>query len=114
MNNLSKSLIAVFAALTAIQCRAQPIPSSRPNVLFLLADDQTYRSIGALNNDQIRTPNLDALASESVNFTHALAGCPVCSPYRASLLTGQHPLTHGVFVNDVPLEPRLVRVVHHD
>jgi len=53
----------------------------------------------------VKTPNLDALAEASINFTHAISECPVCSPYRASLLTGQRPLTHGVFVNDVYLQP---------
>jgi arylsulfatase A-like enzyme len=46
---------------------------------------------------------MDRLARESINFTHAVSCAPVCSPYRASLLTGQYPLTHGVFVNDVCL-----------
>ena len=51
----------------------------------------------------MRTPHLDRLAAQSVNFTKALAGIPVCCPARACLLTGQHALTHGVFVNDVHL-----------
>ena len=46
---------------------------------------------------------LDRLAAESVRFTNAVAGMPVCSPTRASLLTGQKPLTHGIFLNDVQL-----------
>ncbi|KKM64443.1 hypothetical protein LCGC14_1501340 [marine sediment metagenome] len=49
------------------------------------------------------TPNIDRLAGRSVNFVNAVAGCPVCCPYRASLLTGRFPLTHGVFTNDVHL-----------
>ncbi|MCD4823304.1 MAG: sulfatase, partial [Phycisphaerae bacterium] len=56
------------------------------------------------------TPNLDALASRSVNFVNAVSGCPVCSPYRASLLTGQYPLTHGVFINDTPLSNKAVSI----
>jgi arylsulfatase A-like enzyme len=77
----------------------------RPNVLFVFADQWRAQATGYAGDPNVRTPNLDALAAGSVNFTHALAGCPVCSPYRASLLTGQYPLTHGVFVNDVPLAP---------
>lgn len=49
----------------------------------------------------MKTPHLDALARGSMNFSNAVSRCPVCAPYRASLMTGQHPLTHGVFVNDV-------------
>jgi len=44
------------------------------------------------------------LAEQSLNFTHAVSGCPVCSPYRGSLMTGQYWLTHGVFMNDVHLQ----------
>jgi arylsulfatase A-like enzyme len=51
------------------------------------------------------TPILDRLASESINVTHAVSGCSVCCPYRASLMTGQYPLTNGVYINDVELDP---------
>ncbi len=80
--------------------------SRQPNVVFVFADQWRRHATGYAGNPDVRTPNLDALARESVHFTHALAGCPVCSPYRGCLLTGQRPLTHGVFVNDVPLEPK--------
>ncbi len=75
----------------------------RPNVIIAFADQWRAQATGYAGNTNVKTPNLDALANESVNFTHAVAGCPVCSPYRASLMTGQFPLTHGVFVNDVYL-----------
>ena len=77
----------------------------RPNVLFVLVDEwraQAMRSAGDLN---VQTPALDRLESQSVRFETAVSGCPVCCPYRASLLTGQYPLTHGVFINDVELKP---------
>lgn len=77
----------------------------RPNVIFVFSDQHRYQANGyAYNGDQdVITPNLDALAAESINFTHAVSGCPVCSPYRGSLLTGTFPQTHGVFINDVCL-----------
>jgi len=77
-----------------------------PNVIFVFGDQWRMQATGYSGNQNVKTPNLDILAAESINFTHALAGSPVCSPYRASLLTGQRPLTHGVFVNDVYLQPR--------
>lgn len=80
--------------------------NTKPNVLYVFADQWRQQATGYAGNPNVQTPHLDALAGESVNFTHALAGCPVCCPARASLLTGQRPLTHGVFVNDVPLRPR--------
>ena len=51
----------------------------------------------------MRTPNIDRLADESINFRNAISGYSVCCPWRASFLTGQYPLTHGVIINDVPI-----------
>ncbi len=77
----------------------------RPNVVVVFGDQWRAQATGYAGNSVVKTPNLDKLAGESVNFSRAISGCPVCSPYRASLLTGQRPLTHGVFVNDVCLDP---------
>ena len=77
---------------------------SRPNVVFVFGDQWRAQSTGYAGNSVVQTPNLDRLAKQSLNFTHAVSSCPVCSPARASLLTGQNPLSHGVFVNDVPLD----------
>lgn len=75
----------------------------RPNILFLLGDQWRAQALGYAGNTDVRTPNLDRLAAESVDFTRAVVGIPVCCPMRASLATGQRPLTHGVFLNDVQL-----------
>ena len=75
----------------------------RPNVLFVFGDQWRAQAVGFAGNPDVRTPHLDAFSGRSVRFTHAVSGCPVCSPWRASLMTGQYPLTHGVFVNDVPV-----------
>ncbi|MDE2777210.1 MAG: sulfatase-like hydrolase/transferase [Chloroflexota bacterium] len=74
-----------------------------PNVVFLLTDQWRLHALGYAGNAQVKTPNIDRLASESVNFKHAISGYSVCCPWRASFLTGQYPLTHGVIVNDVPI-----------
>ncbi len=79
--------------------------SEKPNVIFVFADQWRADACGYFGNEDVKTPNLDRLAEVSVNVENAVAGCPVCSPYRASLLTGQYPLTHGVFENDVLLNP---------
>jgi len=84
----------------------------RPNVVLVFGDQWRAQATGYADNPTVQTPNLDRLAGEGVNFTHAVSGCPVCSPYRASLLTGQYPLTHGVFVNDVYLEPSAPSLAH--
>lgn len=76
---------------------------SKPNVVFVLADQWRADALGYAGNNQVQTPHIDRLAAQSINFTHAVAGIPVCCPARACLLTGQYALTHGVFVNDVHL-----------
>lgn len=80
----------------------------QPNVVFVFGDQWRAQATGYAGNPNVQTPNLDKLSKRSVNFTHAVSGCPVCSPYRASLLAGQYPLTHGVFVNDVHLRDEAV------
>ena len=76
---------------------------NRPNIVYVFADQWRVQDTGYAGNSQVKTPHLDSLAAQSINFTHAVAGIPVCCPARACLLTGQHALTHGVFVNDVHL-----------
>ena len=75
----------------------------KPNVLFVFADQMRAQATGYAGDPNVITPNLNALAAASVNFTTAVSGCPVCCPARASLITGTYPLTHGVFINDVHL-----------
>jgi arylsulfatase A-like enzyme len=77
----------------------------RPNILFVLADEWRAQATGYNGDPNVRAPALDRLAGESVRFDTAVSSLPVCCPYRASLITGQYPLTHGVFINDVPLRP---------
>lgn len=84
--------------------KGQP-PASRPNVLFVIADQWRADAFGFAGNRDVRTPTFDALARTSVRFKNAVSTIPVCSPTRASLLTGRHALSHGVFMNDVPLDP---------
>ncbi|MHC4071663.1 MAG: sulfatase family protein [Planctomycetota bacterium] len=77
----------------------------KPNLVFIFADQWRAQATGYAGNTDVKTPHLDKLAKESINFTNAVSGCPVCSPYRASLLTGQYWLTHGIFYNDKSLDP---------
>jgi arylsulfatase A-like enzyme len=79
-----------------------------PNVIFVFADQWRAQATGYAGDPNVKTPNLDTFAEESINFSTAVANCPVCSPWRATLMTGQYPLTHGVFVNDVPISSQPV------
>lgn len=65
--------------------------SSKPNFLFILVDDLGWSDIGCYGSDLHETPNIDRLASQSVRFTQAYAASPVCSPTRASIMTGKYP-----------------------
>ncbi|NKB70353.1 MAG: sulfatase-like hydrolase/transferase [Candidatus Latescibacteria bacterium] len=80
----------------------------KPNVVLVFGDQWRAQDLGYAGNAQVQTPHLDVLAQQSVNCTQAVSGCSVCSPARASLLTGQYPLTHGVFVNDVHVDEQAV------
>ena len=68
----------------------------RPNILFILIDDLGWRDLRCTGSSFYETPNLDRLAGEGMLFTDAYAACPVCSPTRASLLTGKYPARVGI------------------
>jgi arylsulfatase A-like enzyme len=68
----------------------------KPNIIFILADDLGWAELGCYGNKFNETPNLDKLASEGMRFTEAYAAAPVCSPYRAALMTGQYPARVGI------------------
>ena len=82
----------------------------KPNIVFVFGDQWRAQATGYAGNPTVKTPHLDRFATESINLTQAVSGYPVCSPARASLLTGQFPLTHGVFVNDVHLDNSTVSI----
>jgi len=67
-------------------------PRAKPNIVFVLADDLGWRDLGCFGSTFYETPNLDRLAARGMRFTDAYAACPVCSPTRASILTGKYPV----------------------
>ncbi len=70
--------------------------AARPNILWICTDQQRYDTIAALGNSDIHTPNIDRLVAEGVAFTHAFCQSPICTPSRASFLTGMYPgSVHG-------------------
>jgi arylsulfatase A-like enzyme len=71
-------------------------PAPRKNVVFFLADDLGWRDLGCFGSTFYETPNLDCLAATGMRFTQAYAACPVCSPTRASILTGKYPQRVGI------------------
>ena len=81
---------------------------ARPNIVIVMADQWRAQDLGYMGNRQVITPNLDKLATEAINARLCVAEVPVCAPSRASMLTGQHALTHGVFYNDRPLRSEAI------
>lgn len=75
----------------------------KPNLVFILTDQWRASSLAYAGNSVVLTPNIDQLAKESVNFANAVSVCPVCTPYRASLITGRYPTSTGMFLNDIYL-----------
>ena len=76
----------------------------KPNLLFIFTDEQRFDSMRCYGNEWIHTPNLDRLAGESFVFENAYVTQPVCTPARASLMTGQYPHTHGCITTDIALD----------
>jgi uncharacterized sulfatase len=87
-------------------------PSDKPNFLFILADDLGVHQLGSYGSRYYETPNLDRLASESMRFTHAYAAAPICSPTRASIMTGKYParvrVTDYIPGSDQWINPKLL------
>src|ERR1041384_8839145 len=85
--------LAALGGLTAAASRAADRP---PNLVFILTDNQGAWTLGCYGNPDIRTPNIDRLAREGMLFERCFSSNAVCSPTRATLLTGLIPSQHGV------------------
>src|SRR3954447_18837287 len=81
-------LLLLFAFQTRVTEADEPRP---PNIVFILADDLGWADLGCYGSTFHKTPNLDNLATQGMRFTQAYAAAPVCSPTRASILTGKYP-----------------------
>lgn len=75
--------------------------SQRPNIVFILSDDQAWTDYGFMGHPHIETPHLDKLASRSLVFERGYVAAPLCRPSLASLVTGLYPFQHGITGNDV-------------
>jgi N-acetylglucosamine-6-sulfatase len=81
---------------------ASPVPGERPNIIFVLTDEHRWDFMGCTGHPFLETPNMDRLAREGILFTNAFVTTSLCSPSRASFLTGQYAHTHGVQNNFTP------------
>lgn len=88
--------LAVQGCTNTSKLISNKVSAQRPNIVFILADDLGWAELGCYGNTFTETPNLDKLAAQGIRFTDAYASAPVCSPYRAALMTGQYPARVGI------------------
>ena len=87
-----REFLATLAGVISAGAAAKP----KTNFILILADDFGARDLACYGNPYVATPNIDRLALQGARFTNAYAACPVCSPTRASILTGKYPVRTGV------------------
>lgn len=103
-----RAMMTATAAAGIAVLQGQPRTSRAPNIVFILADDLGYGSLGCYGSKEILTPHLDRMAAEGIRFTQAYAGSTVCAPSRCSLMTGLHTghaRSRGNSSPDLPLRP---------
>lgn len=101
---LSAGVVCGLSSARAVSAkRAEKTRSNRPNVLLIIADQMTPRLTGLYGHAVVKTPHLNALAEKGVRFDAAYSPCPLCTPARASLLTGKYSSEIGVYDNAAPL-----------
>lgn len=115
MRMISTLCLLVFLSTTSITSAADPAPADlklekikgakQRNVVFILADDHRYDVMGFAGHPWVETPAMDAMAKQGVYFKNAVVTTSLCSPSRASILTGQYMHNHGVVDNNVPTPP---------
>jgi arylsulfatase A-like enzyme len=84
----------------------------RPNIIFILTDDQRWDALGCNSNTVIKTPNIDAMARDGVNFKNSFVTTPICCVSRATILTGQYMRTHGIRNFNQPFSPEQMAMTY--
>ena len=109
--NRREFMTGLAGSVAAGSIAAAQVRGSRPNILFILADDLGYGDVGVFGQKVVPTPNIDHIAAEGVRFTQSYAGCTVCAPSRCCLMTGYHTGHARIRGNaKVPLEASDVTV----
>lgn len=105
---LVRASIAVAAAGAGLTATASTLDGARPNIVHILIDDLGWADLQCMGSDYYETPNIDKLRSQGMLFTNAYAAAPVCSPSRASIMTGRYPVRTGI--TDVFMPKKAVRM----
>lgn len=101
-----RPVLVATLLLAACGGDAPPVPDGAPNVVVFLSDTHRWGSMSFTQTPAVRTPNMERLAKEGVSVDRHYANVPLCSPYRALLMTGRWPFQQGVIANDINLRER--------
>lgn len=93
---MRRGIYLVIIAISLLHCTNKSHTSKKPNIIFLLTDDQRDNTFSAMGHPFVKTPNLDMLLRDGIRFSNTYIAEPVCSPSRVSLFTGMHERMHGV------------------
>jgi arylsulfatase A-like enzyme len=93
------TLLMLLMPFFMMACTTPPKTESKPNILFILADDLGYTDLSCMGSNFYETPNIDRIAAGATIFTNGYAACQVCSPSRASIMTGKFPARHDITVH---------------
>lgn len=103
MTTLFRAILRLSLVLLVLSA---PLFAAKPNIIFVMADDMGWGQTGYRGHPILKTPNLDAMAENGLRFERFYAGCPVCSPTRASVLTGRSNDRTGVLTHGYALRPQ--------
>lgn len=110
MRFLLKSFILFLLTLSFWACKTeQQQEDNRPNIIFILTDDQRWDALGYAGNKHISTPEMDKLAADGYYFKNALVTTPICAASRASILSGLHERTHQYNFHSKPISEKIAK-----
>ncbi len=105
MQKITSLLIGCFLIPIGLLAKKTASPNIKPNIIFLLTDDQRWDALGVMGNTIIKTPNMDRLATAGILFQNAFVTTAICCVSRASILTGQYESRHQIHDFDTDLLP---------
>ncbi|MCF7816679.1 MAG: sulfatase [Kiritimatiellales bacterium] len=109
---MTRKIIARGFLAGAVACTAA-FGAQKPNLLIIIADDLTHTEIGCYGGQNVKTPNIDRLATEGMRFTHAYVAMSMCTPSRTELYTGLYPMSSGVLWNHSVAKPGTKSICHY-
>lgn len=99
----NSNLFIILVSFSAFLSCQKVEQEKKPNIVYILTDQWRASALGYAGDPNVKTPHLDKFSEEAVNFANAVSVTPVCTPHRASLLTGRYPTSTGMFLNDLYL-----------